>query len=161
MPLDLEIIGPARDLTEDETSVNRPVTLKRLRDSHHAVAHALAHGLTPFQVSLQTGYAPSRISVLQRDPMFQELMEFYRRDAEVAAQEVEAQMLLVGKDVLQEMHERVLDDEDIPLAVLNDVFKTVMDRAGYAPVQRSINKNLNLNIGDRMDAAARKRKDAA
>jgi hypothetical protein len=88
-------------------------------------------------------------------------MEFYRRDAEVAAQEVEAQMLLVGKDVLQEMHERVLDGEDIPLAVLNDVFKTVMDRAGFAPVQRSINKNLNLNIGDRMDAAARKRKDAA
>jgi hypothetical protein len=93
------------------------------------------------QVSLQTGYAPSRISVLQRDPMFQELMEFYRRDADVAAQEVEAQMLLVGKDVLQEMHERVLDGEDIPLAVLNDVFKTVMDRAGFAPVQRSINKN--------------------
>ena len=70
MALDLEIAGPVRELAEGERGVNVAPMLKRLRDSHHAVARLLAHGLTPFQVSLQTGYSPSRISTLQADPNF-------------------------------------------------------------------------------------------
>jgi len=34
-----------------------------------------------------------------------------------------------------------------------DVFKAFADRAGFAPISRSVNKNLNHNIGERLDRA--------
>jgi hypothetical protein len=162
MALDLEIVGEVRDLTEADTSVNAPVSLKRLRDSHHAVARLLAKGLTPAQVSLQTGYALSRISVLQRDPTFRELMTFYRRDEDAARIEYEAQMELVSRDYLQAIHEDLHDDVQMTTMEKAEIWKLVTDRAGFAPISRSVNKNLNLNIGDRMDAVkARMKRDAA
>jgi hypothetical protein len=161
MTWDLESAGPIRELAEGERGVARAPTLKRLRDSHHAVARLLAHGLTPFQVSLQTGYSPSRISTLQVDPAFQELREFYRRNADAVAQEFEAKMQLVAQDAAQRIHEMVQDDEIESPALLNEIFKTFADRAGFAPVQRSVNKNMNLNIGERLDAARRRKDEAA
>lgn len=162
MPLDIEIAGRIRDLSPDEISVNRPVRLKSLRDSHHAVAKLLAAGLTPLQVSLQTGYSPSRISSLQLDPTFQDLLEQYRAHDDEIAAEVEKQFLLVAKDAMQAIHEEMLDNpEEIPASVKLDIFKAFADRAGFAPVQRSISKTLNMNIGDMMDAINRRKKEAA
>lgn len=162
MALDLEITGPPRELTEtDVVPSASPPTVKRLRDSHHAVAKLLARGLQPHEVSLQTGYSSSRISILQNDPTFQELLAFYRMDSERIAAEFTAKMGLVSQDILQEFHERLLDNpENIADPLLIEAFKVIADRAGFAPVQRSVNKNLNLNIGERMDEI-RKRKDAA
>jgi hypothetical protein len=91
--LDLEVAGTVYELTEpaEEAAKERP--LVRLRDSHHTVARLFAHGLRPEEVSGQTGYSPSRLSTLQRDPSFQELVTFYRMDAREAKQDVEMQML--------------------------------------------------------------------
>lgn len=162
MPLDLEIAGAMRALAPTETASQAAPVLKRLRDSHHAVARLLAHGQTPEQVSLATGYAPSRISTLQRDPMFRELLAFYAKTADVARMEFEAQMEIIARDAAQAVHERILDEADeVPLETLADVFKIFADRAGFAPVTRSVNKNLNLNIGERLDAARRRREEAA
>lgn len=159
--LDIEIAGAVRELREEEKAVGQVPTLKRLRDSHHAVAKLLASGMTPMQVSLQTGYAPSRISTLQNDPAFKELLIFYAKERDVVAQEVETLFLGVARDAMQAVHERILDEgQEIPVGELREIFKTFADRAGYAPITRSINKNLNVNIGERLDAA-RKRKDAA
>lgn len=161
MPLDLEVAGAVRELRAEERAVNTTPVVKRLRDSHHAVAKLLARGMTPTQVSLQTGYAPSRISTLQNDPAFQEMLAFYRQDNEAVAEAVEAQFLGVAMDAKQAIQERLLDEgEEVSLTTLNEIFKTFADRAGYAPIQRSISKNVNLNIGERLDAA-RKRKDEA
>jgi hypothetical protein len=58
MALDLEIAGEIRELTDAELAEiapARPPVLKRLRDSHHAVARALASGLPPQQVSSSRG----------------------------------------------------------------------------------------------------------
>jgi hypothetical protein len=161
MKLDLEIAGAVRDLAPHEEADRRVITPARLRDSHHAVAKLLAKGLRPLEVAMQTGYALSRISVLQMDPAFKELIEFYRRDEDAVSAELEAQFELVARDVKAVIHDRVLDEPDnIPTSQLMELFKTFADRAGYAPISRSINKNVNLNYGERLDAA-RKRKDAA
>lgn len=155
--LDLDIVGAVRDLTVDEPVVNAPVTLKRLRDSHHAVARLLAHGLTPLQVSIQTGYSPSRISILQRDPTFRELLAEYSRETDTRGVAFEYQMELVAKDVVQEIHERIQDaPESVSMGELHDIGKLLIDRAGYAPVARSVSKSMVLNVGDRMDAARRR-----
>ena len=162
MALDLEIAGPVRVLDAPDPAAGKTPTLRRLRDSHHAVAKLLARGMTPLQVSLQTGYAPSRISTLQNDPAFRELLTFYHANQEAVAQEVEAQFLGIAKDLAQEIHERVLDaPEDIPFDDLVDAYKTFADRAGFAPITRSVNKNLNVNIGERLDAARRRKDEAA
>jgi hypothetical protein len=36
------------------------------------------------------------------------------------------------------------------------VFESFADRAGMGPTAKSISKNINLNIGDRLDAARRR-----
>lgn len=162
MALDLEVVGEVEELPPDAV-VERPVAvIKRLRDSHHSAAKLLARGMAPHQVSLQTGYSPSRLSILQADPSFQELTAYYRQNNDVVAAEVESMFLGIARDFAQELHERVLDNpENFTPSELTENFKVFADRAGFAPISRSVNKNLNLNIGDRMDAIPARKKDAA
>jgi hypothetical protein len=156
MALDLEIAGVVRELSEGEAALPvpaRPRELVRLRDSHHQVARLFAAGLRPGAISAQTGYALSRLSILQNDPAFIELVEFYKTDARDVSREVEGIFLNVTLDSVQELHDRVLDrPEEIADETLINAIKVLADRAGYAPVQRSVNKNLNAKV--RKDEAA-------
>lgn len=160
--LDLEVAGAVRELTDaDIAPPAAPPSVKKLRDSHHALARALAHGLSPLEASAQTGYAPSRISTLQNDPAFKELTAFYRQSRDEVARNVEAQFLAFGLDFLQELHERLQDEpESFNNATMLEVTTRLLDRAGFAPISRSINKNMNVNIGERLDAARRKKEAA-
>lgn len=156
MALDLEIVGAVRDLRpDDETAAARPRELTRLRDSHHQVARLIAAGLRTEEVSRISGYSPSRLAWLQnQDPAFKELVAFYRLDREETQMNVEARLLGVALDAVQTFHERMLDEpETISPATVLEAAKVLLDRAGYAPVTKSVNKNLNLNIGAKFDAA--------
>jgi len=158
----MELIEIIQEVEGEPPARDAVPVVKRLRDSHHAVAKLLVQGLSVAEVSLQTGYAISRISVLQRDPAFRELMEFYRNDAERIAADFTAKAALVSLDFLQELHERVLDRPELLAdSTVIEAFKVIADRAGFAPVQRSISKNVNLNFGERLDAARRRKEDAA
>lgn len=159
MALDLEIAGAVRDLRpDDETQAARPRELTRLRDSHHQCARLVAAGLRTEEVSRITGYSIARLSWLQnQDPAFKELVEFYRQDSRDAQMAVEARLLGVALDAVQVFHERMLDEpETLAPATVLEAAKVLLDRAGYAPVTKSVNKNLNLNIGARFDAAKEK-----
>ena len=159
MPLDLDLIGATREVAaEERPEPGKAPLVKRLRDSHHAVARLLAHGLTEAQVSLQTGYSLSRLSTLKHDPSFVELLHFYRRDHEQVALDTMARFHQVAMDAAQVVQERLLDEgEEMPIGEAREIFKVFADRAGFAPVQHTVNKNLNLNIGERLDAARRRR----
>lgn len=164
MALDLEIAGVVRELTETEVLVEAPSrapTLTRLRDSHHQVARLVAAGLRPAQIATQTGYALSRLSILQNDPAFLELVEFYRVSKDEAAIAAEARFLMIGLDAAQAWHEDLMDGLIVDPTEKREGAKTFLDRAGYAPVQRSLNKNVNLNIAQRMDAKIAKKDEAA
>jgi DNA-binding CsgD family transcriptional regulator len=159
MSLDLEIVGAVRDLRPDDDSpAAKPRELTRLRDSHHQVARLIAAGLRTEEVSRITGYSISRLSWLQQqDPAFRELVEFYRQDRRDEIANVEARLLGVALDAVQTFHERMLDEpESISPATVLEAAKVLLDRAGYAPVTKSVNKNLNLNIGAKFDAAKEK-----
>jgi hypothetical protein len=153
--LDLELCGVVREVTAgDVVPRGAPPAVARLRDSHHTAARLLARGLNETEVSHLTGYALSRISSLKRDPLFAQLCEAYRLEQREAQRDLEALWLGVATDYGQHIHEALLDNpEAVPIAVALDVFKAFADRAGMAPVSRSVNKNLNLNIGERLDRA--------
>lgn len=156
MALDLEVVGEVREIGEGESApTGKAVTLKNLRDSHHNVARLVASGMAVEEVSFQTGYTPARIYTLQsQDQMFIDLVTFYRRTARAAQQEVEAHLLGLAQDARQEFHERLLDTpESISNEELLAAMKLAYDRAGFAPVTRTVNKNLNLNIAARLDEA--------
>jgi hypothetical protein len=169
MALDLEIAGEIRELTDAElaeakASTAKPPTIKRLRDSHHAVARALALGCTPQQVSLATGYSLSRISILQTDPSFIDLMTHYRRTHDEAVLDMEGRIVGLAADFLQELRERLEDaPESFDNEEVRENYKLLLDRAGYAPISRSININKSVGIGDRLDRLNQrgKREDAA
>lgn len=165
MGLDLEVAGAVRELSEMEvleTPAAPAQRLKRLRDTHHAAARGLARGLGVNEVSLQTGYTSARLYGLMADPSFKELVAHYAKDSREAGLDVEARFLGVALDTAQVFHERILDDPDsVTPALVLEAFKVFADRAGYAPISRSINKNVNLNLGERLDAAKRKKDEAA
>jgi hypothetical protein len=159
-PLGLDIIGECRELTttdiEERTTVERP-KLTRLRDSHHTLARLIGAGLSTEQASLQTGYTPQRIYTLKNDPTFQNLVAFYRRSRDEARLELEARYLLIANDAAQLIHEQILDEpEEVSMSQALAVFESFADRAGMGPTAKSISKNINLNIGDRLDAARRR-----
>lgn len=150
---DLEVIGAVTEVAGEEP-VRVPVSrVARLAHSHHMAARLIARGLSLTQVSLQTGYSYGRLASLKEDPTFKELIVYYERSENDLQGQVEERMLVVAEDIRQAIHEKVLDDpEDVKFGELIEAAKMFYDRAGYAPVQRSVNKNVNLNIGARMDA---------
>jgi hypothetical protein len=148
--LGLEILNEVDQVEEvGEGEVPVPtLNLVRIRDSHHAVARMIALGMKPAEVSLQTGYGLIRIYTLARDPSFQELVQFYQNSESEGHKDLQFQIALLARDAVQALHERVLDDPDqFRPSEMTEVVKVSLDRAGFAPVQRTINRSINTSIG--------------
>ena len=70
-----------RGLFENDRPAPAPrQSLKQLRDRHHALARAIASGMTQTDAALTVGLAPNTVSYLMADPSFKELLQFYRTD---------------------------------------------------------------------------------
>ena len=138
-PADVEIVRAlnAADIAmlETERGIKAP-SLQKIRDSHHTLARILAQGARPGEASIITGYSPSRISILQADPAFQELLEFYRSHEDIPTGSVTEKMALVRMDALHAVHEGILDGEIRGLDAL-DVVKAMSDRTGFGPATKS------------------------
>lgn len=162
--LDLEVAGAVRELGDgDQVPAAQPHRVKRLYDSHHGLAKAVARGLSAIEASAATGYSIGRIATLKEDPCFQELVAFYRADNEKVARDVEALFLNVGYDALQLLHEELQDcPAEFAPSLKLELVKAMFDRAGFSPIARTLNKNYNVHIGDRLDQLnGRGRKDEA
>ena len=132
----------------------KPFRLKKLRDAHHGLARLVAEGRTGGEISAITGYSQSRISILQADPAFAELVSHYREHLEELADEVAAdgfaKLAALRNDLIEEAHDRVLDaPELITFDQLLDGIKTSADRTGLGPSSRSTNLNFNVDLASR------------
>lgn len=147
-------------LLASERGIKAP-EIKALRDRHHALARCLAQGMSEGEASMVTGYSLSRISILKGDQSFKQLVSHYQQVKESAFadfQDRASQLALTAVDV---MLERIEDaPEDVTFGQLHEVAKTFADRTGHAPVQRSVNVQANVDLGDKL-AAARRRLQAA
>lgn len=113
---------------------SKPQPLKRLRDRHHRVAELLASGMIPQDVSRVTGMCLSRISILQQDPAFAELLAFYRQahiKARVDKVERMGVLALTAVEVLQERLET--EPEELATKDLVAIASFGMDRTGHGP----------------------------
>jgi len=137
-------------------------SLKKLRDTHHALARVLANGMSEQEASIVTGYSLSRISILKADPQFSSLLEFYREQTIESQADFRARMVNVGLEALQELSERLEDDpESFSPGLLKDIVRDMADRTGHAPQRGPTNiTQINVGLSDRM-ARARERAASA
>ena len=150
--LELEILGSISpgDLVERETEGNlvssETPTLARLRGIHHDIARLLSSGLTPAEVSATTGYSPSRISTLQNDPSFKELLAFYRDKETEVFVDVRKRLAMLGLDASAELTDRLVEKpESFTNTQLIELTKATLDRAGYNPVAKSVSASVSIS----------------
>lgn len=145
-PSDLELLSESRE--------NPPTTLKRLSERHHALARALASGMGTGEAAVTCGYMAPRVSMLQNDPAFQELVAFYRRDLDAVYIGLHERLAAVSADALAEISERLeTAPEDIGLGSLIEISKMGADRTGHGPQTQSLNLNVNVGVADRLKLA--------
>lgn len=117
-PLHIEYV---RDMTLEDVAAladpNRP-TLPSLaspaqvmRHKHHLLARSIASGASDIQASAETGYAIGTIGTLKKSPAFTELVEYYKGNKEVRMLELAERRAIVGTMVLEEIEERLSDEE--------------------------------------------------
>lgn len=142
-------------LLETERGVKAP-PLKRLGERHHALARCLASGMSPANAAISCGYAPSRVSILQADPAFRDLLAFYRADVNDKYLDMHGVLAGLSIDAAMELRERLEEDmaaEDKKMSVtaLIELTKLGADRTGFGP--QSSQLNVNVDLADRLQAA--------
>lgn len=128
--------------------------LVSIRLTHHRLAQLLAIGTDEIIAARLCNYSINRVSILKSDPAFADLMAFYAKNVVEEWRDFVAVAADLSMDVLQEIQKR-LDESPREFTVnqLNDLMKSLSDRSGNAPIQRTQNTNINVNLGDRLRAA--------
>lgn len=129
-------------------------TVQRLRESHHALARIIAMGEEPQAAAAITGFAVGTIYRLLKDPTFMGLVEFYRRNLDLGAVDMQQRLSSLNADVVQELHDRVLEEpEKLTPQFLLKAAEVLSDRTGHSPVNRAVNINYNVGMADRLKEA--------
>ena len=140
----------------------KPIDLKQIRQSHHRLAILLAGGANDITAGRLCNYTPARVSQLKRTPAFQELLAHYASEAQTEWAEFIVAAKDLSMDLLQEISRRLDEEpEKISNQQLNDLLRTVSDRAGHAPVNKTLNVNANLDFGSRLRAAQERQRRLA
>lgn len=148
-------IGDIFPLTSADLSTERaPVAagtppLQRIRAAHHYAARLLATGMKAAEVSVHTGFCQSRLSILAKDPSFNELIAHYREVEEEVFVDARKRVAALGVTAAEALHDRLLDrPDDISTKDLTNLLATALDRGGYAPVQKSISVSSNMGAAE-------------
>lgn len=156
-PLELEIISSISeedllDRSEGALVSSEAPTLSRIRGIHHEIARLLASGLKPADVSAATGYSLSRISILQKDPSFRELLSFYESKSDEVFVDVRKRMAVLGLDAASELADRLENKpETLSNSQLIEITKASLDRAGFSPVTKTVNVGVQIS-SDELEA---------
>ena len=145
-PADLGLLGEERGST--------PSALKRLSDRHHALARNLASGMAPGEAAIMSGYVLSRVSILQDDPAFRELVAFYRRDVEFSYRDLHQRLSGLALDAAEELADRLeTEPEKVSVGQLMEITKMGADRTGFGPQSSTTNVNVNVDLAGRLQRA--------
>ena len=126
--------------------------LAKLRDTHHALARALAAGMTNDQAALASGYTAVRVSILKADPAFQELVAHYRENLDVVYADLHARISSFSIDLLEELRSRFEENPDeMSSPFLKELMTVLADRTGFGPKTTQV--NVNIDLASRLEAA--------
>jgi hypothetical protein len=134
-PLAIEVLRELNvqdlDLIQNPPKVGvetRP--LARLRHTHHMLARLLAEGRKNEECSLITGYSPSRISILQHDPAFKELVAYYSDQTKEVYLNVHERLASVGMAAVEEIQERLeVSPKEFANRELMELAEMALDRS--------------------------------
>lgn len=164
--IDLQIVGEVSEGDLDDLGLHRPAfqgppTVQRLRDTHHSLARALAAGLNYIQAGAKTGYTATRVSMLMADPAFQELVASYRavmndefRDEAAAIAENTFAVVALAARMKRDKLEEADETGELPShGELDQTIRVFGEFTGLSAAKRTINHNVNANLGDLLAAA--------
>jgi hypothetical protein len=121
---DLEVLA-----NPPKTGIKAP-SLQRIRNTHHMLARLLAEGKKTTDISMITGFSPGRISSLQNDPMFAELVAYYSAQVNAQYLDVHARLADLGVTTLEELRERLEDTpEKFSVRELLEIMEKTFDRS--------------------------------
>lgn len=75
-------MAEAEPATRPKWPARKP--LRQLKARHYPVAQLLVQGQKVSEISRKTGYSPTYVSRIQKDPVIQELLAYYARQREEA-----------------------------------------------------------------------------
>lgn len=154
-PLTAEHIQIAKDHFEsgDFLGVNSG-HIKALRFTHHRCAQLLAMGMDETKVAMLCNYTAQRVSHLKQDPAFAELLAYYANSTEEEFADFVSTAANLSMDFLHRLQQQ-LDEtpEAFTPGTLLEAIRVLADRTGHAPVQKSLNVNVNADLGARLQAA--------
>jgi hypothetical protein len=140
----------------------KPSAVKRLTERHHALARNLASGMPIGEAAIFQGYTISRVSILQNDPAFKELLAFYREDAQRPYRDLHNRLSGLATDAAEELAARLEDDmqteevkdKKISVGQLMEIAKMGADRTGFGPQTTAL--NVNVDLAGRLEAARKR-----
>lgn len=155
------------DLAMLELEPVKQTSLKKIRDSHHALARTLASGISAIDASRITGFDQTYISIMKADPAFQELLAFYAEHSEAQAADLRERMTLIALDVSAEIRDRLHDDPaSFSHGEMRQLLTNLADRVGYGPSSTvhsvvDITENLSYEEQRKVLEALKEIQDAA
>ncbi len=131
--------------------VTAGTTLKKIRASHHRLAQLIASGTPQVTCATLVGYTTARVTQLMSDPAFIDLVAHYSKDVRAEWGEFVEQAASLSVDFLELLREQ-LDEtpEKFTPTVALEAIKVLADRSGHAPVTKTLNVNVNQDMGRRM-----------
>lgn len=140
-----------------EASTINDFQIKKLTERHHALARCVALGLKDHEAAARVGYDHQMLVILKRSPAFLDLVEVYRNEVNMQFADHAEQLAGLATDAVLEIRSRLEQDPDaFATKTLLEIAAVTGDRAGYGPIKRTENVNVNVSLGEKL-AAARKR----
>lgn len=179
MDLDLDILAQhGRPPKPDNFAIEREMTeadvamlaqtpravpsVKRVTERHRTLARLLASGISPGEAALMVGYTPARVYMLKDDKLFQDLVQKYSAERDLAFDEVHERMAGLSREALAELTERLEQKpEGFQNADLLEIITKMADRTGHGPTTFQQNLNVNVDLADRLEAARQRARSAA
>lgn len=107
-----------------------PSRLEKIRETHHFAARLVAEGRPTGEVARATGYTVVRIGQLNADPMFQELVSYYKGQVEERYLNVHERLGAFGLAVVDELQSRLEErPETFTNRELKDTAEMILDRS--------------------------------
>ena len=131
----------------------KPAPLARLSQRHHSLARNLAAGMGVGEAAIICGYDISRVSILQSDPTFQELLKFYSLQVDAQYANLHESLSALSVDAAEELRQRLESDPTaLSTGALIDIVKMSADRTGFGPQTKS-EVSVTVGMADRLRLA--------
>jgi hypothetical protein len=135
-----------------------PQTLLNIRNTHHTLAMLLASGRRPEEISQITGYSPSYISMVQKDPAMVNLIDYYKSMNAEQFKEAQASLFerlnSISMIASEELQARLTEKpDDFTNRELMEALSLTADRTGFGPQTKSTNVNVNIDMASRLQRA--------